>query len=181
MFLEQEDFNEMEENFLSNQKHAYASSFVSMSMSMSTISKGCVSTNTNKIKEGSNARKLGKFVKLKQTYMDADTEKKTEAEAELRHTKPLIDSVPFFGVNKESPRQRKLISNRNKHISFYTVSFGFRNFLSSTAFGNIFQCGPFNTGTDSLHGFDINFVVNYPKNPHISVPQYFLSSFKMPF
>lgn len=63
------------------------------------------------------------------------------------------------------------------HYAAATVAFGFKDFISSTAFGSIFNCGQL----DVSYGLDIIFVIRYVKNQHLLQPHYFLSSFQMPF
>lgn len=65
----------------------------------------------------------------------------------------------------------------NSSYNHYTVAFGFKDFISSTAFGTIFNCGQL----DVSYGLDIIFVIRYVKNQHLLQPHYFLSSFQMPF
>ncbi len=71
----------------------------------------------------------------------------------------------------------KSIQFFNSSYNHYTVAFGFKDFISSTAFGTIFNCGQL----DVSYGLDIIFVIRYVKNQHLLQPHYFLSSFQMPF
>lgn len=83
-------------------------------------------------------------------------------------------SEKFFKSKKNSFR---LTSNVNSNsFNYYTIAFGFKDFISSTAFGTIFNCGQL----DISYGLDIIFVVRYVKNQHLLQPHYFLSSFQLP-
>lgn len=79
-----------------------------------------------------------------------------------------ISSAKSCGANSIS----RDISNS---FNYYTVAFGFKDFISSTAFGTIFNCGQL----DISYGLDIIFVVRYVKNQHLLQPHYFLSSFQL--
>jgi hypothetical protein len=82
----------------------------------------------------------------------------------------------FFNVNKHNKKSLKQKIKQSK-FDYYTLSFGFKDFISSTAFGTIFNSGQL----DVSYGLDIIFVIRFLKNRHIKQPQYFLSSFQMPF
>jgi hypothetical protein len=81
---------------------------------------------------------------------------------------------PSIGLSFKSLSQ-VVPKSKSSGQSFYSVSFGFRDFISSTSFGSNNSCGEL----ESSHGLDINFVVGQ-YNRH-TLPQYFLSCFQIPF
>lgn len=71
------------------------------------------------------------------------------------------------------------IRETNSFLNYYTIAFGFKDFMSSTAFGTIFNSGQL----DVSYGLDIVFVLSFLKKTekNIIIPHYLFSSLQMPF
>ncbi len=94
----------------------------------------------------------------------------------------------IFNINSNyllNYSNKSFIYNKNKNILFkkkqllnfnyYNIAFGFKDFISS--FGTIFNYGQLL----STHGVDIIIIIRYLKNNNLKQPDYFLSSYQLPF
>lgn len=93
------------------------------------------------------------------------------------HTFICSNFLSASGGSKNKIFNQKRAQAGVSKFNYYTVAFGFKDFISSTSFNAVLDGGQL----ENTHGLDIIFNIRYVKKNYIYQPNYFLSCFQLPF